>query len=168
MPAEHHRDQIIKCVDCAVITVSDTRTVDTDKSGPLLCEALGDAGHQVCAYGIVKDDFAALTDRLMALCETGSVQAILLSGGTGFSPRDTTYEAVVGVLDRRIDGFGELFRVLSYAEIGPGAMLSRAVAGVARGTLIFAMPGSTGGTRLAVEKLILPELGHLAWLLRQS
>ena len=93
---------------------------------------------------------------------------MLLTGGTGLSPRDTTYEAVVELLDKRIEGFGELFRMLSHAEIGAAAMLSRAVAGVMGDTLVFAMPGSTGGARLAMEKLVIPELGHLVWLLRHS
>lgn len=104
---------------------------------------------------------------MLTLAEDG-VEAVLLSGGTGIAPRDTTYEAIVAILDRRLDGFGELFRALSYQEIGPAAMLSRAVAGTVRSTVVFAMPGSTAACELAVERLVLPELGHIVGLLRPS
>ena len=168
MPAGQHQQQIVKSVRCAVISVSDTRTPKTDRSGKLICDALTGAGHHVHSYEIVPDDSAAITRRLEALRDDRAGDAVLLTGGTGLSPRDTTYEAVVELLDKRIEGFGELFRMLSHAEIGAAAMLSRAVAGVMDDTLVFAMPGSTGGTRLAMEKLVIPELGHLVWLLRRS
>ena len=148
-------------VRCAVLTVSDTRTSETDTSGALIKARLAEAGHRTSAYHIVPDDpgqVAALLDRL-----AGTVDVILLNGGTGISRRDTTYEAVAAKLEKTLPGFGELFRMLSYGEIGSGAMLSRAVAGVYRDTLVFSMPGSTGAVRLAMERLIVPELEHLVW-----
>ena len=144
-----------------VVTVSDTRTPADDESGQACRAAAGAAGHAVVGYEILPDEPARVRDRCRALCAGGEVDAILLNGWTGVSPRDTTYEAVVGILDRRLDGFGELFRVLSYQEIGSKAMASRAIAGLCGKTMIFAMPGSTRAVRLAMEKLIAPELGHL-------
>jgi len=146
---------------CAVITVSDTRTFNTDSSGRLIVEALQGAGHHITFYEIVRDEpdqIAALLRRL-----AGEVRVILLTGGTGITPRDTTYEAVEALLEKRLPGFGELFRMLSYEEIGAAAMLSRATAGVYRGTLVFSMPGSSAAVRLALEKLIMPELDHMLW-----
>lgn len=148
-------------VRCAVVTVSDTRDADTDRSGTYLREALGGAGHDVVAYRIVKDDAAAISAVIGEL--SGECEVILTSGGTGISRRDTTVEVVSQKLDKELPGFGELFRMLSYREIGAGAMLSRAVGGLAGGTLIFAMPGSTNAVRLATEELILPEIEHLVW-----
>ena len=168
MPASQHQRQIVECVSCAVITVSDTRTHETDESGRLIRDALAGAGHRVHSYEILKDDPPALGRRLESLRDDPEAQAILLTGGTGLAPRDTTCEVVIRRLDRRLDGFGELFRMLSYAEIGAAAMLSRAVAGVMGDTLVFAMPGSTGATRLALDKLIVPELGHLVWLVTRK
>jgi molybdenum cofactor biosynthesis protein B len=142
-----------------VITVSDTRTPDDDSSGAECKQACESKGHSVVGYEIVKDDPLAIRARLTAL--VGQVDAILLNGGTGIAPRDTTYEAVTALLERRLDGFGELFRMLSFAEIGSKAMASRAIAGTSGRTLLFSMPGSTKAVRLAMEKLIGPELGHL-------
>ena len=153
-------------VRCAVVTVSDTRTSRTDTSGALVKARLAEAGHETSAYEIVPDEpdrVAALLDRL-----AGTVDAILLSGGTGIGRRDTTYEVVAARLEKVLPGFGELFRMLSFEEIGSGAMLSRAVAGVYRGTLLFSMPGSTGAVRLAMERLIVPELAHLVWELARQ
>lgn len=112
---------------------------------------------------MVPDDPARIRDLVKRIIEKGDCQAILTSGGTGIAARDTTYEAVTGMLEKRLDGFGELFRFLSWDDIGSGAMLSRAVAGVYRDTMIFCMPGSSGAVRLAMEKLIVPELSHLVW-----
>ena len=148
-------------VRCAVVTVSDTRTSETDTSGVLIKARLAEAGHQTSAYHLVPDDPGEVSTLLDQLAD--KVDVILLSGGTGISHRDTTYEAVAGKLEKTLPGFGELFRMLSYQEIGSGAMLSRAVAGVYRSTLVFSMPGSTGAVRLAMEKLIVPELEHLVW-----
>jgi molybdenum cofactor biosynthesis protein B len=147
--------------------VSDTRTPDTDSSGALLKAKLEADGHRIFSYEILPDEPERIRDRVRALAEA-DVEAVLLSGGTGIAARDTTFEAVVALLDRRLDGFGELFRSLSYAEIGPAAMLSRAVAGTLGSTMVFAMPGSTAACQLAIERLILPELGHIVGLLRPA
>lgn len=148
-------------VRCAVITVSDTRTADTDRSGALMKARLAEAGHEVAHYRIVPDEPAQVSALLDELA--GNVEAVLLNGGTGISRRDTTYEAVAAKLEKTLPGFGELFRMLSYQEIGSGAMLSRATAGVYRNTLVFSTPGSTNAVRLAMDKLIIPELPHLVW-----
>ncbi|HEV2108292.1 MAG TPA: MogA/MoaB family molybdenum cofactor biosynthesis protein [Thermomicrobiales bacterium] len=146
-----------------MLTVSDTRSVETDTSGALVRQLLNDAGHPVIHYEIVPDE----PDRIRATVEEWiadeRVQAVLANGGTGIADRDTSYEAIVGLLDKRLDGFGELFRMLSYQEIGAAAMLSRAVAGAAGQTVVVAMPGSRNAVRLAMERLILPELGHLVF-----
>lgn len=149
------------------MTVSDTRSPDTDTSGALLKARLESGGHRIVSYEIVPDEPACIRDRVRALAEA-DVEAVLLSGGTGIAPRDTTYEAVVGILDRRLDGFGELFRSLSYQEIGAAAMLSRAVAGTLLSTIVFAMPGSTAACELAIDRLVLPELSHIVGLLRPA
>lgn len=168
MPAPQHHKQTILSVRCAVLTVSDTRTVDTDAGGRLIQARLVAAGHVVHAHEILKDEPAAIAARVRALASDTHCHAVLITGGTGLAPRDTTYEAVSGLLDKRLDGFGELFRVLSYEQVGPAAMLSRAVAGLCQRTIVFAMPGSPKAVELAMDKLILPELGHLVWLCRPS
>ena len=160
---DEHRAAAPEGVGCAVLTVSDTRTAATDESGALIRELLERAGHAVVDARIVPDE----PDRIRATIEdwTGraDVRAILSNGGTGIAGRDTTYDALAALLEKRIDGFGELFRMLSYGEIGAAAMLSRATAGVYRGRLIVAMPGSRNAVRLAMERLIVPELGHLVY-----
>jgi molybdenum cofactor biosynthesis protein B len=143
-----------------VVTASDTRDEAQDTSGAFLRQAAAAAGHPVVAYQVVKDEPDAIRAALAGALAAGA-QAILVNGGTGISARDRTYEAVAGVLEKRLDGFGELFRMLSYAEIGSAAMMSRAVAGVWRGCAVFSMPGSSAAVRLAWEKLIAPELSHL-------
>ena len=148
---------------CAIVTVSDSRDELTDKSGALIRSLLVDNGHLVIDYRIVKDEAGLIRAALEELAGRADCQALLLNGGTGIARRDVTYEVVSELIDKRLDGFGELFRYLSYEEIGSAAMLSRAVAGLYRDRLIFAMPGSTGGCRLAMGKLILPELAHLVW-----
>jgi molybdopterin adenylyltransferase len=150
---------------CAVLTVSDTRTPDTDSSGARIRELLEADGHRVAAYAILPDEPDIVRTRLVELVAE-SVEVAIINGGTGLAPRDTTYEAVVGMLDKRLDGFGELFRSLSFAEIGPAAMLSRAVAGVTGRTLVASLPGSTPAVDLAMRKLLLPVLGHAVQLLR--
>lgn len=154
-------------VRCAVVTVSDTRTEADDHSGALMKRRLTEAGHTVDAYRIVPDEpeqIEALLDEL-----AGRVEVILFNGGTGISRRDRTYEALSARLEKTLPGFGELFRMLSYQEIGSGGMLSRATAGVYRDTFIFSTPGSTNAVRLAMDRLILPELEHLVWeVLRQQ
>ena len=153
-------------VSCAVITVSDTRQAADDVSGQRICELLVAAGHEVTSYDIIPDEPHRITERLGSVLADDDVDAAILNGGTGLSPRDTTFEAVRALLDKEISGFGELFRYLSYAEIGPAAMLSRATAGVARGKIIVSVPGSPAAVELAVTKLLLPELGHMVSLAR--
>lgn len=150
-------------VACAILTVSDTRTPETDTSGAAMRERLEGAGHRVVFYHIVRDEpehILALLDRIIA---EGDARVVLLNGGTGISNRDTTYDALARTLEKTLPGFGELFRMLSFEEIGPAAMLSRATAGVYRGRLIFSMPGSSNAVKLAMDRLIVPELSHLAW-----
>ena len=160
---EAHRAAAPDSIRCAVLTVSDTRTADSDTSGNLIKETLKLAGHKIVEYRIVSDDPDQIQEILAAWIARDKIQAILSNGGTGIAARDTTYDTIAGILDKRIDGFGELFRMLSWQEIGAAAMLSRAVAGVAGGTLIVAMPGSVNAVRLALTKLIVPELGHLVY-----
>lgn len=143
----------------AIITVSDTRTPETDKNAQYLRPAIEAAGHIVAAYQIIKDepaDVARLLDEVHA-------QVLLFNGGTGFSRRDTTFDALSGKLEKTMPGFGEIFRMLSYQEVGAAAMLSRATAGIYAGKMVFSTPGSPNAVKLAWEKLILPELRHLAW-----
>ena len=165
MPTKDHRAGVAEGIGCAVVTVSDTRTVDTDKSGRFICEALTSAGHRVVSYEVLPDDTEGIGEHLWRLVSAADCRAVVLCGGTGLSPRDSTFEVVDALLEKRISGFGELFRSLSYAEVGPAAMLSRAVAGSAGSTAVFSVPGSPAAVRLAMEKLILPELGHIVHLL---
>jgi molybdopterin adenylyltransferase len=157
-----HREKDAWRIECAVVTVSDTRTEAEDTSGRRIRELLQEQGHTVPFYRVVKDEpaqIAALFEQLPA-----SVRAVVFNGGTGLARRDTTYEALVGLLEKEIPGFGELFRMLSYEQIGPAAMLSRATAGVAAGRAVFSLPGSTAAVELAMTKLVLPELGHVVGL----
>jgi len=162
--ARQHREAAAKRgpVPCAIVTVSDTRTPETDTSGRAIRERLEAAGHAAVFYRIVPDEperIGALLDEIAGT----PARVILLNGGTGIAPRDTTYDAVASRLEKVLPGFGELFRMLSFEEIGPAAMLSRATAGVYRGRLLFSMPGSSNAVKLAMERLIVPELEHLAW-----
>ncbi len=161
MTQQPHPDTIHMTVNCAVITVSDTRSPETDKSGQLIQQLLVDAGHAVTFYTILKDEPQAIQSQLQALGERSDVDAVIFNGGTGIAPRDTTYDALERLLDKTLPGFGELFRFLSYQEIGSRAIASRAVAGVYQTKLVFSIPGSTGAVQLAVKQLILPELLHL-------
>ena len=145
-----------------VITVSDTRTLETDTGGALVAELLGGAGHPVVDREIVADDAGAIADAVRRGLGRAEVRALILTGGTGVAPRDVTPDAVEPLLERLLPGFGELFRALSYQEIGSAALLSRALAGLAAGRAVFVLPGSRGAVRLALEKLVLPEIGHLA------
>jgi len=159
---EQHRREAPATVACAIITVSDTRTPDTDKSGMLIRRLLEENGHQVIDYAIVKDDYDGIRKLLRDAADNPRVEAVLLSGGTGISGRDTTFEAVRDQLHKEMPGFGEIFRYLSFAEdIGSAAILSRAIAGTIGTTAVFSMPGSTGAVLLAMTRLILPELGHV-------
>lgn len=162
MRSSPHPHQADSPLTAAIVTVSDTRTPDTDESGKLARRMVEEAGHRVTGVEIVADDPGALRALLEARLDEEGIDAVLISGGTGISRRDGTYEVVSALLEKTLPGFGELFRALSYEEIGPGAMLSRAVGGLARGKVVFSMPGSTKAVRLALEKLILPELAHAA------
>ncbi len=163
---QEHRQQATYRVRCAVVTVSDTRTLETDGSGQFMHQALSNAGHQISAYSIVKDEPEDIRRLIQQYIQASDTDAVLLSGGTGLSPRDGTYEVVQACLDKELTGFGELFRFLSYEEIGAAAMMSRATAGVVNGTVIISMPGSSAAVRLAMEKLILPELAHMTHIAR--
>jgi molybdopterin adenylyltransferase len=148
-------------VSCYVLTVSDTRTEADDQSGQAIIELLTAAGHIVAGHRIVRDEPADVERMLLDQLANGDVHVIITTGGTGITSRDSTFEAIDRLLDKRLDGFGELFRMLSFNEIGPAAMMSRATAGVARGKIIVALPGSEDAVRLAMTELIIPELGHL-------
>ena len=156
-----HKAQAPRSVRCVVCTISDSKTPETDTSGQVLQELLRAAGHDVVGYEIVRDEPSQVHDVIHAACANPRVQALLFTGGTGITARDRTFEAIDALLEKRLPGFGELFRMLSYQEIGPAAMLSRAQAGVRTGRLIFSLPGSPAACRLALERLILPELGHM-------
>ncbi|RZM81856.1 MogA/MoaB family molybdenum cofactor biosynthesis protein [Leptolyngbya iicbica] len=160
-----HPDAAI-AVKCAVLTVSDTRTPDVDKSGNVITERLSRRRHQVVAYNLVKDEPEQVRRQILTWVAVPNIEAILVNGGTGIAPRDTTYEAIAGLLTKTLPGFGELFRMLSYEQIGSRAMASRAIAGVCKSTLIFSMPGSSKAVELAMSKLILPELIHLTTQMR--
>jgi molybdopterin adenylyltransferase len=148
-------------VRCFVVTVSDTRTDANDTSGRAICELLTEAGHEVSGRVIVRDEPDVVAGVIRAQIADADVDVIITTGGTGLTSRDSTYEAVAALLDKRLDGFGELFRMLSYEDIGPAAMLSRAVAGSVNRTFVAALPGSEGAVRLAMSKLLLPELPHI-------
>jgi molybdenum cofactor biosynthesis protein B len=160
-PDAEHKSHAPQAIRCFVVTVSDTRTGQNDTSGDAIVALLQAAGHQVVGRTILKDDPAAVRDAIDHQIASGLVQVVITTGGTGITSRDTTYEAIDSLLEKRLDGFGELFRMLSYTEIGAAAMMSRATAGLARGCIVAALPGSESAVRLAMEKLLIPELGHL-------
>lgn len=167
MGHEEHRREAPVSLRVWVVTASDTRSEAEDGSGAFLREALAAAGHVLAGYRIVRDEPAEIRAALEEAARAGA-DAILVNGGTGIAARDRTYEAVAGILDKRIDGFGELFRMLSFQEIGPAAMLSRAVGGVWGGRAVFSVPGSEAAVRLAWERLLAPELGHVVREIRKG
>jgi molybdenum cofactor biosynthesis protein B len=150
-------------VPVGIVTVSDSRTEDTDTNGAWLKDAIAAGGHTVADYRLIRDDPDEVDAALLAMAFGGS-RIIVFNGGTGIAPRDTTYDVLVRRLEKPIPGFGELFRMLSWDQVGAAAMLSRATAGVYRGRVVFSLPGSPAAVRLAWEKLIEPEIRHLAWL----
>ena len=156
-----HKQQAPPSVCCYIITVSDTRTLETDTGGRAAADLLAAAGHDVVGRTIVRDDPEMVRGEIERQLANPGVQVIITTGGTGITSRDSTYEAVSALLEKRLDGFGELFRMLSYQEIGASAMMSRACAGLVRGRIVVALPGSEGAVRLAMERLVIPELGHL-------
>jgi len=166
-PAQH-RVYAPKSIACAVLTVSDSRTVADDKSGKLIAELLGAAGHTVLVHQIVPDAAEAIRFAVLRALARADVDALIATGGTGVSPRDVTPDTLELLFEKRLAGFGELFRSLSYAEIGAAALLSRATAGTLSGRVVYVMPGSTGAVRLGMEKLILPELAHIVGQLRRA
>jgi len=161
MSVAEHRALSPSQVACLVLTVSDTRTLENDTSGQAIAALLEQAGHTVIARRTVRDEPVEVASILRDEIGRRAARVIITTGGTGISKRDSTYEAVTALFEKQIDGFGELFRLLSFNEIGPAAMLSRATAGVSGGCAIFLLPGSEHAVRLAMEKLILPELGHI-------
>ena len=162
MSVHAHRGLAPTEVPTAVITVSDTRTLSTDSGGALVSSLLRVGGHRTTRRQVVPDSSANVREAVLGAFEEEPTRAVIATGGTGIAPRDVTPETIRPLFDREIPGFGEIFRMLSYSEIGSASMLSRAIAGIRRGRVIIALPGSTGAIRLAMERLILPELAHLA------
>lgn len=160
---QQHRQEAPSSVTCAVLTISDTRNANDDKSGQIIRENLDWRGHEVVAYAIVRDDPEGIIAQLHEWIARDDIRAIVTNGGTGIARRDTTYDVVSRLLDKELTGFGELFRMLSYPEIGAAAMLSRAVAGVSGRTALFCLPGSSNAVKLGMEKLVAPELAHVVY-----
>ena len=158
---DEHKKTAPSTVGCFVLTVSDTKAADTDTSGAIIRELLTGAGHRVVDSRIVRDEPIDVARLVREACTRPDVQAVILTGGTGITSRDSTYEAVDALLDKRLPGFGELFRMLSFQEIGAAAMLSRAQMGLHARRIVISLPGSPNACRLALEKLVIPELGHL-------
>jgi len=162
--AEQHRQASPAKVRCVVITVSDTRTPENDSSGQAIVDSLEEAGHHAVARAIVPDDPVQIELLVKRFAESSEIDAILLTGGTGIAARDLTPDTLANLLTKELPGYGELLRMLSYQEIDPAAMLSRALGGLVGKTVLLTMPGSTAAVRLAMEKLIVPELAHLVSL----
>ena len=156
-----HKASAPRSIGCYVLTISDTKTPETDTSGTAIRELLAAAGHQVIGSTIVPDEPEAVRRVIRDACTRSDVQAVILTGGTGITSRDSTFEAIEGLLDKRLPGFGELFRMLSYHEVGAAAMLSRAQMGIHQRRIVASLPGSPNACRLALEKLLIPELPHL-------
>jgi len=161
MSVHEHKEKAKKSVGCFVVTVSDTRDETSDTSGQTIKQLLGGEGHQLAGYRIVKDEPLQIAAALNEALAAAAVEAVIVNGGTGIAPRDGTYEVVSRFLEKKLDGFGEIFRYLSYLDIGSAAIMSRAAAGTARGKVLISLPGSKGAVILAMEKLILPEIRHM-------
>lgn len=161
MAVHEHKERGRKSIRCFVITVSDTRDESTDTSGQTVKRFLEEAGHETVGYRIVKDEPVEIESVLNHALAVTEVDAVIVNGGTGIAPRDGTYEVVSRFLEKKLDGFGEIFRYLSYLDIGSAAIMSRAAAGSARGKILISLPGSKGAVTLAMEKLILPEIRHM-------
>jgi molybdopterin adenylyltransferase len=161
MSVHEHKEKGKKSIRCFVITVSDTRDETTDTSGQAIKKFLAGEGHQEAGYRIVKDEPAQIEALLDRALGQNDIDAVIVNGGTGIAPRDGTYEVVSRFLEKKLDGFGEIFRYLSYLDIGSAAIMSRAAAGSARGKILISLPGSKGAVTLAMEKLILPEIRHM-------
>lgn len=167
MGHSNHKEKAKIKAKCLIITVSDTRTDETDTSGKLIAEELTKAGHSVISKIILPDEPDTIKDTIIEESVRDDVDAIILNGGTGISLRDSTFEAVEGILDKTLSGFGEIFRYLSFKDIGSSAIMSRATAGIKNGKLIVSIPGSRGAVSLALEKIIIPEISHILWELRK-
>ncbi len=161
MGYQEHKHQALQSVSCAVLTISDSRTEQDDESGRLIRQKLSENGHQVMFYFILKNDADSIRKKINELLGQEELQVIITSGGTGASHRDVTVDTIYPILEKKLDGFGELFRFLTYQEIGTGSIMSRAIAGVTQGKVILCLPGSLGAATLAMDKIILPEVGHL-------
>jgi len=161
MSYQEHKQKAPRTVACAVITISDSRTEEDDESGELIQQKLSQNGHQVLSYSILKNEADSIQQEIGELLEREELQVIITTGGTGVGHRDVTVETVSAILEKELVGFGELFRRLSYQEIGTGSIMSRAIAGVVRGKVILCLPGSLGAVNLAMDRVILPEIGHL-------
>lgn len=162
-----HPDLDFIKINCAILTISDSRTHETDKSGQIIQELLTNSGYEVIAYQIIKDEPKQIEAKVKELLLNSQLDTLILNGGTGISTRDNTYDVIESLLDKVLPGFGELFRFLSYQEIGSRAMASRAIAGICQQKIIFSLPGSTNAVKLALDKLILPELNHLIKQIKQ-
>jgi molybdenum cofactor biosynthesis protein B len=158
---DEHKATAPTAVGCFVLTISDTKTPETDSSGNVIRGLLTAGGHRVAGSAIVRDEPRDVERVVREACASADVQAVILTGGTGITSRDSTFEAIERLLDKRLPGFGELFRMLSYADVGPAAMLSRAQMGIHARKIVVSLPGSPNACRLALEKLLVPELGHL-------
>jgi molybdenum cofactor biosynthesis protein B len=161
MSYHEHKRLENKAVGCAVLVTSDSRTEETDESGKLIKQRLLDKGHKIVYYTILKNDAAILKNKIVELIKQEEVQVIITSGGTGLSHKDVTVDTVQSMLEKLLDGFGELFRQLTYQELGTASIMSRATAGVINGKIIICFPGSLGAATLAMDKIILPEIGHM-------
>jgi molybdenum cofactor biosynthesis protein B len=160
---EEHKKHAYKSVNCGVITVSSTRKKEDDVSGKTIISLLEGNGHTVLYYDVILDDISLITTSLEHAQENEGISAVIINGGTGIGKSDVTIEALKPILEKELVGFGELFRYLSYKEVGSPAILSRATAGVSKGKIVFCLPGSTNACKMAMEKLILPELGHIVY-----
>lgn len=158
-----HKEKAKRLVSCAVVTVSDSRTEETDVGGKILKEQLSNVGHKIIYYQVIKDEPEQIKELLLKLSDDVNCQAMIFNGGTGISRRDRTFDVIDSFLEKRLVGFGEIFRYLSYLDIGSSAIMSRATAGSYKGRVVISIPGSPAAVRLAVEKLILPEIAHMVW-----
>jgi len=161
MSETEHKSHAPSSVRCLIVTISDTRTEETDTSGRAIADLLTAAGHTVAGRALVKDDADLVRATIERHLGNADVHVIITTGGTGITSRDSTYEAVSGLLQKRLDGFGELFRMLSFEQIGSAAIMSRACAGLVAGRIVISLPGSEAAVRLGMERLVIPELGHL-------
>ncbi len=161
MSYQEHKQKAPQSVSCAVLTISDTRTERDDESGRLIKQKLGENGHRVMSYSILRNEADSIEKKIYELLGHEELQVIITSGGTGASHRDITVETISPILEKKLDGFGELFRSLTYQEIGTVSIMSRAIAGVVEGKVILCLPGSLGAANLAMDKIILPEIGHM-------